>query len=87
MQEIARCESGKRQFDQDGNVLHGRVHYPDTGLYQINSRVWGEKAKELDLDIETVSGNIKMAKHILDTQGISAWKSSEPCWGRLSYEK
>lgn len=74
------CESRHRQFDENGDILLGRVDPRDTGRWQINTYYWGEKAIELGYDIYTEQGNYDMAKYILEeAQGESAWSASAPC--------
>jgi hypothetical protein len=71
MVAIARCESGFRHFDKDGNLV--RSETKDSGLFQIND-IWEEDAKELGLDYKgNVHDNILMAKYILNKQGLNAW--------------
>lgn len=70
MLRIAECESGVRHFLANGEVI--RSHTSDSGLYQVND-IWLPEAKRLGLDINTVEGNIAMAKHIKEVQGLSAW--------------
>ena len=76
LSRIGRCESGMRQFEEDGSVLRGKVDKNDTGTYQINLRFWGEKAKELGYDLETIEGNTKMAVYIYEHKGTSPWLPS-----------
>lgn len=72
--EIARGESGLKQWHTDGRVVRGIVDRDDTGLFQINRRYWDEEAKRLGLDYENdIVDNIKMARHIYETQGVTAW--------------
>lgn len=71
--EIARCESGRRQFNDDGTVLRGRENPLDVGFLQINEYYWLRKSKELGYDIYSLEGNIKMAYYIRDVSGYSAW--------------
>lgn len=72
--EIARGESGLKQWHADGRVVRGIVDRDDTGLFQINRRYWDEEAKRLGLDYENdIVDNIKMARHIYKTQGVTAW--------------
>lgn len=78
---IALCESQWRQFDDKG-VLHGIEHPADTGYFQINMAVWGDESKKRKLDVDTLEGNIKMAKVIYDIQGLSAWDPSRECWSK-----
>ncbi len=74
MVEVARGESGLKQWHDNGKVVRGIVDPDDTGLLQINKRYWGEEAKRLGLDFENnIEDNVKMARHIADTQGITAW--------------
>lgn len=69
--KIARCESGLKQFREDGKPLISPTH--DVGILQINHTHWAE-AKRLGLDIfGSEIDNIKMAKIILAQQGYSAW--------------
>ncbi len=70
MLAIAQCESGIRQYNGSGEVI--RSHTADSGLFQIND-VWLTKAQELGYDINTVEGNIAMAQHIKEVQGLRAW--------------
>jgi len=79
LEEIAYCESGMRQFNEDGSVLRGRVNPLDTGIFQINSYYWGEEAEGLGFDIESTQGNIDMAKWIYETAGSTPWRHSSGC--------
>lgn len=71
MVKIVRCESGFRQFKDNGEILIG--HTNDWGVMQINVPTWLEKSKELGFDITTLEGNIAMGKYILKAQGYEAW--------------
>jgi hypothetical protein len=73
------CESRHRQFDENGDVLQGRVDPDDTGRWQINKRYWLKSAISMGYDIETEHGNYMMAQHILEVQGEGAWSASAPC--------
>lgn len=83
---ICSCESTGApdntpvQFNQDGSVLHGEKHPPDTGACQINADVWGAQAQTLGYDINTRNGNYAMANYILETAGQSQWSASKACW-------
>lgn len=81
MVDIARCESGLQQFNKDGTVLRGRITPKDIGLFQINEHYWLEESERIGLDIYSIDGNIKMAEHILKTQGRTAWAWSAHCHG------
>ena len=73
MVEVARLESGFVHYKENGQVLKGHVTPADTGLMQVNCTTWCDDAKELGLDIWNIVDNVKMARHIYDTQGITAW--------------
>ncbi len=79
MAEIARCESGFRQFDRYGNVLDGGSGSM-MGLFQINTTVHAKYAKSIGMDINTVEGNIAYAKKLYDEEGTDPWLSSFSCW-------
>jgi hypothetical protein len=72
--QIAKGESGLKQWHADGRVVRGIKDKDDTGLFQINNRYWGKEAERLRLDYENnIEDNVKMARYILDTQGVTAW--------------
>lgn len=90
LRPICGCESsasGKqtgepRQYGEDGNVLHGAVHYDDIGYCQLNNDVWGEQATKLGYDIYTKEGNIRMTNWIFSKRGTRDWYSSRSCWDK-----
>lgn len=82
MLKVAYCESKYKQFNKNGSVHRGKVNDLDAGIFQINEKYWLKESKKLGLDIHTIEGNIKMAKHIKEKQGMNAWKPSKNCWGR-----
>lgn len=64
------CESGLRQWKNDGSVLRGIVTPADTGVTQINTDYWGDDAEVLGLDYENnIRHNVKMARYIYDNHG------------------
>lgn len=84
MDRIKKCESGGRQFDKNGKIVtrknkNGSFDY---GAYQINGRVWSNKALELGYDIFTEQGNRDMAYWIYRNVGTAAWIASKDCWYR-----
>lgn len=81
MVEVARCESQYRQF-HEGEVLRGKVNPRDVGIFQINEDYHLSIAANLDLDIETIEGNIAYARHLYNQKGTSPWIWSKPCWGK-----
>lgn len=78
--EIARCESGQRQFNDNGTVLRGRVNSKDVGYFQLNEKYWLSKSKELGYDIYSEEGNIAMGLWIYKRYGTQPWDSSRSCW-------
>ncbi len=73
MMEILKCESGLRQFSEQGVLTHFNKNFTfDTGIAQINS-IHESEAMELGFDINTVEGNLAMAKVILYKYGYDAW--------------
>jgi hypothetical protein len=84
MWRVAKCESGNRQFKDNGEVLRGAVNPLDVGVYQINEKYHLEAAKSLNLDIETLEGNLAYAKLLYEAQGTKPWLASKPCWSPSS---
>jgi hypothetical protein len=82
LQRIAQCESRGQHWTQDGDVVRGKQNPQDTGLFQINARVWGPTAAALGYDIRTREGNEQMARYLLAHYGTVPWRSSAPCWQR-----
>lgn len=82
--EIARCESSFRHLDKDGNVLRGKVNKGDVGLMQINEYYHAETAKKLELDLETLEGNMAYAKYLYNREGGQPWKASSNCWNKTN---
>ena len=78
--EIARCESGFRQYDKNGLIVKGRVDSADIGVMQINERYHDETSKKLGLDIHTITGNVAYAKYLYEKEGTKPWSASKPCW-------
>jgi hypothetical protein len=81
---IAKCESSNNHFDKNGQVLmvgnkNGSV---DIGKYQINNRVWGKKAKEMNLDLTLEKDNEAFAMYLYTTLGTVPWIWSQKCWNR-----
>jgi hypothetical protein len=81
--DIAWCESRMRQTRTDGEVMRGKIDRDDIGVMQINTRFHGKKAKEMDLDLHSLGGNLEYAKYLYDKEGTKPWLSSSACWGKL----
>lgn len=77
---ISRCESGLKQFNEDGSVLLSKTS--DKGLFQINQVHW-QTAKDLGIDINTIEGNIAYAKLLKEKNGTVDWKASKHCWNKI----
>lgn len=77
--DVARCESGWRQFNEDGSVLTSSTH--DRGLFQINES-WRKTAAKMGYDIDTEQGNIGFALWLYHKDGLSDWSASRSCWGK-----
>jgi hypothetical protein len=84
MHRIAQCESRSQHWTKQGRVVRGQQNRHDTGLFQINTLVWGQKAQELGYDIHTQEGNTRMARYLFENYGSVPWQSSAACWNRLS---
>jgi len=78
MVAIAKCESGLKQFKADGSVVVSPTH--DYGLMQINRKTWHETSIKMGLDYQNnMLDNLKLARHIYDVQGVTAWV----CYGKI----
>ena len=78
---IAKCESGMRQFDENGRVLKN----PDssaTGVMQIMASFHRRQALRLGYDINTLNGNLGYAKKLYQREGTRPWNASRHCWGK-----
>lgn len=73
MVEVTRLESGFVHYKEDGSVLHGAKVPADTGVMQVNCTTWCKEAHGMGLDLNNIVDNVHMARHIYDTQGITAW--------------
>ncbi len=81
MTEIARCESGLRQFTDAGNVFRGAG---TVGVFQIHEVAHLSTALVLGLNLETVEGNVAYAKYLYDLEGLSPWRFSGDCWEKTA---
>ena len=80
MVEIARCESGLRQFTEGGAVLRGGLRGQMIGLFQFYETYHRTAAQQAGYDLDTVLGNIGYARTLYRTQGTAPWLSSAHCW-------
>jgi hypothetical protein len=78
--QIAKCESGLRQFQDDGKVVRGLVNPKDVGIFQINEAYHLDQANKLGFNIYSPEGNIGYAMWLMKEGGIRHWNSSRSCW-------
>ena len=84
LHRIAQCESRGQHWTKQGHVVRGTRNRHDLGLFQINTRIWGQKAQALGYDLHTPEGNTHMARYLFEHYGSVPWQSSAACWNRLS---
>lgn len=82
MIEVARCESGFRQYATSTVVLRGRQNPKDVGIFQVNEFYHLRDATKMMINIYTPEGNVKYARWLYDHQGTTPWNWSKPCWGK-----
>lgn len=82
MISVARCESTFRHTLGDGSVLRGHVDSRDTGVMQINTYYHGERAAQLNLNLENIYDNMAYARDLYERKGTQPWSASAPCWNR-----
>ena len=87
LEKIAICESGGKQFNENGEVVRGEIHSADVGKYQINSAVWKGEAKKLGLDLFTEEGNEQFAMELYRRYHTVPWESSRSCWEKTIAER
>lgn len=96
LKRIADCESGERtkdgravagsgrHYDDDGNVIVGRMNKPeygvDIGKYQVNEVFHAKKAEEMGLDLYDAEDNEKYALYLYEQNGTNDWGASASCW-------
>ena len=78
--EIAKFESGLTQYDDNGEVIRGKVNPLDVGIYQVNEKYHLETAEKLGYNIYTAKGNVGYAMWLMKNEGNQHWSSSRPCW-------
>jgi hypothetical protein len=79
---VAFCESTYRQFNEDGEVLRGKIDKRDVGVFQINEYWHLDESQRLGYDIYTLEGNIGYAKYLYEKSGLKPWSASYPCLKR-----
>lgn len=76
---IAECESGGRQFDDDGNVI-ANPESSAVGKYQILEKLHQEELKKLGLDPRIERDNEQFARILYEREGTRPWNKSRGCW-------
>lgn len=82
LRNIALCESGDNQFNQDGSVLRGKVNSDDIGRFQVNLKYHDANAKKMGLDLMSLEGNTEYAEYLFRKNGTKDWLASEKCWNK-----
>jgi peptidoglycan hydrolase-like protein with peptidoglycan-binding domain len=77
---IAACESGPRQFANNGTPLLGGTGTM-VGVFQIDETIHYARALSLGFDIDTLMGNLEYARYLYGAEGTEPWISSFGCWG------
>jgi hypothetical protein len=83
MVQIAKCESGFRQYDERGVLLRNK-HSSASGVFQVMFSLHYATADKLGFQLETTKGNIGYAKYLYNTQGTNPWNASKHCWGKTT---
>lgn len=79
---IAKCESGLRQYNEEGNLLRGKQNPADAGIFQINENYHLKQSQTQNFDIHSTQGNIEYAMWLMKKEGNRHWNWSKPCWGK-----
>ena len=81
---ISKCESGMRQFYDNGKLVVSKTN--DAGVFQINIPIHRKKSLEMGFDVYTLSGNIQYAIYLLKQDGIRHWvAATRKCMGKLDF--
>jgi hypothetical protein len=80
MVEIARCESGLRQYTASGSVLRGGWSNKMIGLFQLHETYHRSAALRMGYNIDTLLGNLAYARELYRSEGTTPWNSSKHCW-------
>jgi hypothetical protein len=79
---IAKCESTFRQYNENGEVVRGKVNPADAGVFQINEKYHLSQSEAQGFDIHQTAGNIEYAMWLMKKEGTRHWNWSKPCWGQ-----
>ncbi len=81
MANIAKCESGFRQYGSDGLVLFD-PSYSMIGAFQVSAAHLPE-ALTMGMDVTTLEGNMAYARYLYNAGGTDPWLDSFQCWGGM----
>ena len=76
---LARCESGGRQFDDQGNLVTNPTSTA-IGMYGIMASLHEERAKSMGHNIRNREGNEAFAKILYAEEKFKPWEASRWCW-------
>lgn len=79
MIDIARCESGDKQFNSDGTIVKN-PHSTAQGRFQIMASLHRANAESMGMDIDTWEGNTRFAMYLYQKNGTRDWNASKHCW-------
>ena len=82
LEKIAQAESGFKHFDNNNNVLRGKINNLDMGLFQINLRYHQKQAENMNLNLELISDNIKYAVWLYSKENTKPWNWSKKDWNK-----
>ncbi len=77
MIDIARCETGFRQFKSDGTPLYDPSG-TYIGIFQISELLHTPKALSMGFDLRTIDGNLGFARYLYNSSGTGPWKGCLP---------
>ncbi len=77
MIDVARCETGFRQFNSNGTVLYDPSG-TYIGIFQIAELIHTPRAASMGLNLATIDGNLAYARYLYDTSGTGPWKGCLP---------
>ena len=78
MIQIARCESGFRQYTDSGKPFRGGAGGGMVGVFQLYEKLHTAGAHALGFDITTLEGNLGYTRHMYKQEGTTPWASCEP---------
>ena len=81
MANIAKCESGFRQYGSDGLPLFD-PSYSMIGAFQVSAAHLPE-ALTMGMDVTTLEGNMAYARYLYNAGGTDPWLDSFQCWGNM----